>query len=369
MTDRLPAICRQIAEAAEQQSGKGEMMNIPDAVQGSSTEEKPVISKTFAARLLDNAVERKPMGEGQGYSGAKLERVVLADGTVLVVKRISQEYDLAMKLTHDTGRAAQLWISGVLDRLPPVIDHAILAAEPDGDGWIIVMRDVSDALLPRSRVLSRAENYRIFEAAAAMYETFRGEHIEGLCTLTDHYALLSPATATREWSSNPLMQFVGHGWQLFADVMPEDVATPVFAILDRPGLLARQLEGCETTLIHGDFWLANLGLTSDHVVMLDWGLAAAAPPAVDFAAYLAQSGSSIAATHEQLLDDFRAVRGERHDEQALRLALIGGLVEMGWLKATEVVDAPDEAGHAQAAADLDWWVRHVREALETWSPV
>ena len=42
---------------------------------------------------------------------------------------------------------------------------------------------------------------------------------------------------------------------------------------------------------------------------------------------------------------------------------------MGWLKATEVVDAPDEARRAQTAADLDWWVRRVREALETWSPV
>ena len=95
------------------------MMNLPKAVPGSSTEGKPVIPKTLAARLLDNAVERKPIGEGQGYSGAKLERVVLADSTVLVVKRISQEYDLAMKLTHDTGRAARLWVSGVLDRLPP----------------------------------------------------------------------------------------------------------------------------------------------------------------------------------------------------------------------------------------------------------
>jgi hypothetical protein len=331
--------------------------------------EKPMISQKLAARLLNDAVERKPIGEGQGYSGAKLERVVLADGSALVVKRISQEYDLAMKLTHDTGRAAQLWVSGVMDRLPPVIDHAILLAEPDGDGWIIVMRDISDVLLPRGRVLSRAENYRILEAAAAMYETFHGERIEQLCTLTDRYALLSPATAKREWSSNLLMQFVGRGWELFADVVPGDVATAVFAILGRPGLLARQLEQCETTLIHGDFWLANLGLTSDRVVMLDWGLAAAAPPAVDFAAYLATSGSSIAATREQLLDDFRTVCGERHDERALRLALIGGLVEMGWNKAMKVVDAPDEARRTRVAADLDWWVRRVREALETWSPV
>lgn len=345
------------------------MMNLSNAVPRSSTKERPVISGEFAARLLDNAVERRPIGEGQGYSGAKLERVVLADGSALVVKRISQEYDLAMKLTHDTGRAAQLWVRGVLDRLPPVIDHAILAAEPEGDGWIIVMRDVSDALLTRSRVLSRAENYRIFEAAATMYEVFHGERIEGLCTLTDHYAQLSPATAKRERASNPLMPFVGRGWELFADVAPDDVATAVLSILDRPFLLARQLEECETTLIHGDFWLANLGLTADRVVMLDWGLAAAAPPAVDFAAYLAQSGSRITATYDQLLDDFCAVNGERHDERALRLALIGGLVEMGWLKATEVVDAPDQVRRARSVAELDWWVRHVREALETWSPV
>ncbi len=231
-------------------------------------------------------------------------------------------------------------------------------SNPDFEGSI--------ARFERGRLSSDAE---LVEAAAAMYETFRGERIEGLCTLTDHYALLSPTTAKRERSSNPLMQFVGRGWELFADVAPGDVAAAVFAILDRPGRLARQLEGCETTLIHGDFWLANLGLTPDRVVMLDWGLAAAAPPAVDFAAYLAQSGSRIAATPEQLLDDFRAVCGERHDERALRLALIGGLVEMEWLKAAEVVEAPDAARRAQAAAVLDWWVRHVREALETWSPV
>jgi hypothetical protein len=295
--------------------------------------------------------------------------VVLADGSALVVKRISPRYDLAMRLTHDTGRAERLWISGVLNRLPPVIEHAVLAAEPDGDGWVIVMRDVSDALLSRGRVLSQAENYRIFEAAAAMYETFRGERIEGLCTLTDLYALLSPAAVKRERSSNPLMKLVERGWELFADVAPGDVATAVFAILERPSSLAHQLEHCETTLIHGDFWLANLGLLPDRVIMLDWGLAAQAPPAVDFAAYLATSGPRIAATREQLVEDFRAVSGTHHDEPALRLAFVGALVEMGWNKALKVVDTPDEARRARAATDLTWWVRRVRESLDTWSPV
>jgi hypothetical protein len=319
--------------------------------------------------MLEGAVERKPIGETQGHSGARLERVVLADGSALVVKHISPEYDLTMRLTHDTGRAARLWISGVLGRLPSVIAHAILAAVPDGEGWTIVMYDVSDTLVPKGHVLSRAESYRIFEAAAAMYETFRGERIEGLCTLTDRYALLSPATAKRERSSSPFMKLVERGWELFAEVAPGDVAAAVFAILDRPSLLAHQLEHCETTLIHGDFWLANLGLLPNRVIMLDWGLAAQAPPAVDFAAYLATSGPRIAATREQLVEDFRAVSGEHHDEPALRLAFVGALVEMGWNKALKVVDTPDEARRARAAADLTWWVQRVRESLDTWSPV
>ena len=47
------------------------------------------------------------------------------------------------------------------------------------------------------------------------------------------------------------MQSVGRGWELFADVVPDDVAAPVFAILDRPGLLARRLDGCETASTGG----------------------------------------------------------------------------------------------------------------------
>ena len=57
-------------------------------------------------------------------------------------------------------------------------------SNPDFEGSI--------ARFERGRLSSDAE---LVEAAAAMYETFRGERIEGLCTLTDRYSLLSPATA------------------------------------------------------------------------------------------------------------------------------------------------------------------------------
>ena len=84
--------------------------------------------------------------------------------------------------------------------------------------------------------------------------------------------------------------------------------------------------------------------------------------------YLAVNASRIDATREQVLDDFRAAEGERHDEEALRLALLGGLVQLGWDKALHATEHPDPAVRAWERADLDWWTARARHVLEWWSP-
>jgi hypothetical protein len=324
------------------------------------------------AGLLDNVVERTPLRQtSQGYSGATLERVVLADGRVLIVKHLSPTWDATMRLTHDTGRAAWLSTSGVMDRFPPVIDHTIVAAEPAGDGWVIVMRDISSALLPDDRVLTRAESRRILEAAAALHRAFRSERIEGLCSVSDHLSLFSPRTAARErGGASPVFACIERGWDLFPDVVPQDVAAVVGAIHERPDRLANELNQCATTLIHGDLWLANVGLPPDRVVILDWGIATQAPPAFEFTTYLTGAWSRIMATREELIDDFRAASGHLHDERALQLSFIATFAEYGWNKALDAAAHPDPAKRAREAADLAWWIGHVRRALETtWSPV
>lgn len=115
------------------------------------------------------------------------------------------------------------------------------------------MRDVSAALFPDDLVLSRAQSHRILQAAGALYEEFWGEYVDGLCTVTDLYAMLSPKTAERERDGqHPIPKMIGRGWELFGEVVEPDVAEAVYAILQDPGLLAEQLEVSETTLIHGD---------------------------------------------------------------------------------------------------------------------
>ena len=77
----------------------------------------------------------------------------------------------------------------------------------------------------------------------------------------------------------------------------------------------------------------------------------------------------IDATHDEFLDDIRAAEGERHDAEALSLALLGVMAIMGWNKALDLFDVDDEGWRAQQRADLDWWVPQIRAALEIWSPL
>jgi hypothetical protein len=320
--------------------------------------------------MLAGAVRREPLVAADGLSGSPLERVVLAGGEVLVVKHVRPGGDWIMRGTHDRGRVAELWTSGLLGRVPDAIDHAVLAVEPDGDGWAVVMRDVSAALLPEAARLSRAASRRVLEAAAALHRAFPGAPPPALCPLADRYSLLSPATARREaGGADEVPRLIARGWERLAEVVPADVAEAVLAIAERPEPFAAALARFPTTLVHGDLKLGNLGLAGERLVLVDWGTQTGwAPPAVEVAWYLAVNHSRIDATREQVLDDFRAAEGDLHDEDALPLALLGGMVQLGWDKALNSSGHPDPAVRAREAADLAWWVARARDGLERWSP-
>ena len=142
------------------------------------------------------------------------------------------------------------------------------------------------------------------------------------------------------------------------------MAAAVFAVFDAPARLAGPLARAGTTLIHGDLWVVNVGLQADRVVLLDWGLATDGSPAFEFASFLAGCASRVRAGREQIIDDFRELCGPHHDEDALRLGLFGGLVELGWNKALDVAENHDAAVRVREQADLDWWVGQARTTLD-----
>jgi aminoglycoside phosphotransferase (APT) family kinase protein len=330
--------------------------------QGGELEELPDDAPVAAARRLDEIARREPLTHA-GQSGTGLERIVLVNGQRLVVKRLSGD-DWVARVTHDNGREAALWTDGALARMPHEIEHAVLEAGREGTRTWLLMRDVSDELLPPDRRLTREESRRLLATFAAMHRRFAGERIDGLCSLADRITLAAPATVAGEVDGvDYLPKMLAVGWELFAEVAPEDVAASVLGAAEDPKPLARELERGDPTLVHNDLRGANLGLRSDRAIVLDWGLAGTGPCELDFAWYLYVNGWRIDATREQLIDDFKRAEGDLHDPRALELSWIAQLCWHGALLAHELVEASDEK-RERARAELAWWVERVRGALE-----
>jgi hypothetical protein len=317
---------------------------------------------------LGEVVEHQPV-VSTGWSGNVLERLVLADGRRLIAKRIVPGAAWIDRHTKDEGREALLFTSGVLGRMPHAIDHAVVAAERDGDAWWVVMRDVSASLLPDGKRLSREEHRRVLSAANLMWEEFWGERVPYLCSLHDCFYLFSPAIAEAEPDGLDLLpkQYAVF-WEAFAEAVDADVAEPVLALVEDPSPLAAELEACGTTLIHADIRDEQIGLDGDRLILLDWGRATQGHPVVDFFWSICHNAWRIDAGHDELVEDFRRVRGERDDPRALELGVIAGLAMYGWVFGHSAAYHPDPEERDWARRELDWWVPRARRALETWSP-
>jgi len=313
---------------------------------------------------LGEVVEHEPL-ISRGWSGNILERLVLADGSRLVAKQIVPGSNWIDRHTADEGREALLFRSGVLDRVQTAIDHTIVAAERDGEAWWVVMKDVSDSLLPDDKRLSRAESLRIFAAANQMWDEFWGEQVPHLCPLWDRFRLFSPAIAESERAGLDLLpkQYEVF-WEAFAEAVDSDVAEGVLSLHQDPEPLVAALEALGTTLVHADIRDEQIGLTADRLILLDWGLATQGHPVVDFAWSICHNGWRTDATHDELVEDFRRVRGEHDDPRANELIGLLGLLMYGWVFGHSAAYHPNPTEREWAREELAWWVPQAHRGLE-----
>src|SRR6187402_3476058 len=124
--------------------------------------------------LLEAVVGRAPVND-DGRSGATLERLRLADGSWVVVKRFDPSVDLVMRLSGDArGREVEFFRQGILDHLPASVRHPVM------DGWyedgrgVLVMRDLGDAVLGWTSVVTREQARTMLGAVADLHAAFLG---------------------------------------------------------------------------------------------------------------------------------------------------------------------------------------------------
>lgn len=137
--------------------------------------------------LSAQVVNRVPLSQSSGNSGNAIERVTLADGRVLVHKRVSPEWDWLSRATGDHGRIVTMWERGVFERMPASIDHYVVGVEREGDAWNVFMRDISHTLIDEDTRHDRATVERILSAVADMHGAFWDANIGG--TLHDRGAV------------------------------------------------------------------------------------------------------------------------------------------------------------------------------------
>jgi hypothetical protein len=167
-------------------------------------------------------------------------------------------------------------------------------------------------------------------------------------------------------TENPLPALVRQGWTAFGDLVPADVADPVFAVLaDVRPYAAALLDAGPVTLVHGDLATVNMAVDGDDLVLLDWAMPVMAPGPLDVARFIAGCSSVVGLSREETIAAYRDAAGPAYDETAMRLALLLGLVWLGWNKALDAVEHPDPVIRAQERDDLDWWVAQARTTLES----
>lgn len=319
------------------------------------------------AQALQDAVERTVLSGHDGRSGAGLERIVLADGRSLVVKRITPRSDLTLSLTGGTvGRECLMFQSGVLDRLPEGIGHAVVDAWVEDETTVVVMRDLGDAVLTWDDRLPAGMTAWMVERVATMHRAFLGEPPEGLAPLDRVLDLFSPRRIGNLAAfGNELMMQAMRGWEIFGTTVPVDVAMPVLSLLDDVTPLVEAMQRCPLTLVHADLATVNMAFEKDRLVLIDWAMPTAAPGALDIVRFIAGCSSATDLGRDEILDCYARAAGPAYDETAMNLSLVAGLMWLGWNKAWDTYEHPDPAVRRRERDDLAWWVTKVRAALAT----
>jgi hypothetical protein len=317
------------------------------------------------------------------FSGSRLEAVETKGDQPqrFVLKRMTKRADWLMQATNDDHcRSVALWRYGLLNKLQPAIDHAILACARDGDGWAMLMRDVSPYLMEPGP-WSTVDVKFFLDTLATIHATFwqapdLDNPATGLCDTAGMIQTFSVNSAGRLPSdTNPVPAMIIEGWELLQEWLDPDVADTLVDLLADPEPLVQALACYPATLVHGDYRDANLALQpapDPRAVVLDWQLAGRSVPTIDLIYFLNKPQVLLSSlTLEMGVDYYRQKLAERLGNRfdpaqwrpMLELGWLVDILRMGAVRAWFAVHPDSEANRVTDQAMLQQHNAQVRAAL------
>ncbi|MEM7130879.1 MAG: phosphotransferase [Chloroflexota bacterium] len=329
--------------------------------------------------------------ESRGFSGSNNHMLAVETnqglGSRYIIKQVSLAWDWIMRASNDQkAREVALMEWGLVDRLPPEIRHPLVACFRDGPVAGFLMHDISPTIMPNhEQPISKEDNAFLLDAMAAQHMAFwqmpfPADDPLGLIPLNQFIQMLSHRTARREIDGNPesvayiVAQRYLIGWDLVPELLASDVADIVYQLTEDPQPLCHAMERYPKTLLHGDWWVNNMGLVRSpkhQLFLLDWQAATQSVPAVDLARYLTKQHYCLPISRESAIESYRqslAQRlGNRYDDgwwqPQLDLGLLTDFVRCICFLAWNAAHCPNRTVATSAKQDVDWLAEHARTAI------
>lgn len=308
--------------------------------------------------LIAGATDRIPLRPEDARSGATFERLTI-NGEPHFLKLLSADTDWIMRCTGNTTNwEFKVWQAGLYQRVPDVIDHAMVGMSLEGNGSTARLAQLmtdrgADMVAPGDSMLPTDYHLGLIDHMAAFHARFMGWHDDiGIQDMARRFVFFAPATIAPELLVDdiPGPIFVAdQGWDRLPTLAPR-LDELVREIHGDPQQLADALGATPLTFVAGDWKLGNVGRRHDgRTVLLDWAYPGEAAPCWDLTWYLALNRARMPQSKEATITYYRG-RLEHHGvdttgwwERQLGLSLVGMAAVFAWEKA---VGDP---------AELAWW--------------
>ena len=321
----------------------------------------PALDDVLEAHGLLGVTE-EPM-QTDGWSGARMTRLVRQDGARFVIKRDSLALDWIARVTDDDPELREALLVRAAPALPAPVQLPHLAVARDGQEIALLMPDLTGTLLRWEAPVDLATVDRVLAALGALHRDPWPAQLPPAFPWTDLrkrvLLLTRRSAATYEAAGMPVGERFRLGW----DAFDRQVAPPVRALIDSltadPEPLFEALARLPDAGLHGDLKLGNVGLEPDGTVwMIDWQMTIAAPIAVELGWFLVCNVAGLPLPPDDVLERYRVLADFALDEAwgAQRdLAVLVGLLLRGWRKGFDAEAGVVTAAGSAAASDLAWW--------------
>ena len=327
-------------------------------------------------------VQRVQADVGGGQSGSRQEWVTLNDDAQqrYLLKHIAPQNDWAMQASQDVlCRSVTLWQYGLLDRLLPKLDHTLVACSREGEGWAMLMRDVSAGLFSLARPWTVAQVRCLLDGLAYLHATFwESEELRSAdLGLDDPAGCVGLFTfpSAQHFAQPPgwLRDVILEGWTCMQTLLEPDALELGRELVFKPAPLLAALGKYPVTLVHGDYRGGEDGgnvsvMTGSpaQVCAFDWQLASYGLMTVDLAWFIQTERITLVAEqatgyYRQRLEHYLGFGFDVRTWQAMvDLGFLVDTLRFGCFAAYFVFHETDQANQARLRAQVHGYNDQIR---------